>query len=88
MAARCGAPARIAARGDWTTVVWRFLCLLTITSAVAAGTGILWLAPPLVQGVALVPGLLVAVALVVAAWADSSTGCGRGGPRISSSSRR
>lgn len=57
----------------WTTAVWRFLCLLTLISALAAFTGLLWLLPPLVQGVAVLPGLLVTLLYVVAGWADSST---------------
>ncbi|WP_449281215.1 hypothetical protein [Leucobacter sp.] len=73
---------------DWTLIVWRFLRLLTITSALAAGTGLLSVTPPLVQGIAVMPGLLVVLVLVVAAWADSSTGCGRGGATLSTSSRR
>lgn len=58
---------------DWTTVVWRLLCLLAIMSGLAALTGLLprvWLA------IAAVPGLLVMLLLAVAWWHDSHTSSG------------
>lgn len=57
----------------WTCVVWRILCLLTLTSAAAAVTGLLFVLPTLWQGLAVAPGLLVTLLYAVASWADSST---------------
>lgn len=55
----------------WTTRVWRCLCLLTGMSVLAAVTGVLWIWPPVVQGFAVVPGLVVTLLILVASWADS-----------------
>lgn len=73
MAASCDAR-----RSDrWTAIVWRLLCLLTLTSALAAATGLLWALSPFWQGVAVLPGMLVAVCLAVASVHDSQRGGGR-----------
>lgn len=55
----------------WTTLVWRLLCLLAWLTALALLTGLYWLLPPVWQGLAMVPGLLVALLLVVASVHDS-----------------
>lgn len=67
MAASRGAGARVC----WTTRVWRLLCLLASMSALAAVTGVLWTWPPLVQGMTVLPGLVVTLLIAVASWADS-----------------
>lgn len=54
-----------------TRIVWSALCLLTIITAAMALTGLLWTLSPILQGLALVPGLLVTLLLVVASYADS-----------------
>ncbi len=64
-------------RADWTSAVWPSLCLLTLTSALAAATGLLWTLSPVWQAVAVVPGLLVMLCVVVASWADWSRSGGR-----------
>lgn len=64
-------------RRDSTVPAWRLLCLLTLTSALAAATGLLWALSPLWQGVAVLPGMLVAVCLVLASVHDSQRGGGR-----------
>lgn len=56
----------------WTTAVWRLLCSLMIISGAAALLGLLESAPPLLLGLAVVPGLLVMLLYAVAWWADSS----------------
>lgn len=67
MAASRGA----AARACWTTQVWRLLCLLTGMSAFAAVTEVMWTWPPIAQGIALAPGLVVTLLIAVASCADS-----------------
>ena len=57
--------------------MWRLLCLLTGMSVLLAVTGLLWLLPPVWQGVAVAPGLVVTLLMIVAHVA-SSRGSGRG----------
>lgn len=59
---------------DRTLIMWWLLCLLTLTSALLAATGLLWALSPLLQGIAVVPGMLVALCLVVASVHDSQRG--------------
>lgn len=58
---------------EWTTFVWRALCLLALTSGLVAVTPLWSLLPPLWQGIASIPGLVVMLLVVVASWADWST---------------
>lgn len=60
-----------------STIVWRLLCLLTIIAATLAVTGLLWALSPILQGLALVPGLLVMLLMGVASFADSQRSSGR-----------
>ena len=46
------------------TWAWRLLCLLAWLTALALLTGLYWLLPPVWQGLAMLPGLLVALLLV------------------------
>lgn len=55
---------------DWTVLVWRLLCLLTVMSALLAVTGVLWSLPPVWVGVVSIPGLLVMLLVAVASYAD------------------
>lgn len=64
----------------WTTLVWRLLCLLAWLTLLALITGLYWWLPPLWQGLAMLPGLLVALLLVVASVHDSGRS-GRGSVR-------
>lgn len=54
-----------------TTLVWRLLCLLAWLTALALITGLYWWLPPVWQGLAILPGFLVALLLVVASAQDS-----------------
>ncbi|EYT56044.1 hypothetical protein H490_0104040 [Leucobacter sp. UCD-THU] len=72
---------------DWTDHAWRILCLLAVAAALTAFTP-LWWTSPIVQGLSVVPGLLVMLILVIASCAPStgswtsragSTGTSRGG---------
>jgi hypothetical protein len=60
-------------RADSTLIVWRLLCLLALTSGLVAVTPLWSLLPPLWQGIASIPGLVVMLLVVVASWADWST---------------
>ena len=72
---------------DWTDHTWRILRLLTLAAALTAFTPLWWMSP-IVQGLSVVPGLLVMLILAVAHFAPStgswtsragSTGTSRGG---------
>ena len=56
---------------DWSTSVWRLLCLLAIMSGLAVFTPVWSVLPLVIQGIAAVPGLLVTLLLVVASVASS-----------------
>ncbi|PRI10951.1 hypothetical protein [Leucobacter massiliensis] len=66
-------------RTGWTTAAWRLLCLLTVMSGLAAASGLLWTLSPLWQALAVAPGLLVLLLVVVAFCADWGDGCGSSG---------
>lgn len=55
-------------------IVWRLLCLLVATSALAAALGLWPLLPVLLQAVLLGACALVTLLCAVAWWADSSAG--------------
>lgn len=55
----------------WTLIVWRLLCLLTCITALALITGPYWLLPSVWQGLAVMPGLLVMLLILVASVHDS-----------------
>lgn len=57
---------------DWTKLAWRMLCMLAVTSALTVFTPLWWILSPLWQAVAVAPGLIVTLILLVAAFADSS----------------
>ena len=59
---------------DW---IWRALVALTLMSGLAWVSGACGALPNVWQGVTIVPGLVVAVCIVVAAYADSRPGSGR-----------
>lgn len=57
---------------DWSRLVWRILCGLTVLGGVVAFTPIFSLLPPLVQAVVVLPGLLVTLLTVVASFVPST----------------
>lgn len=56
---------------DWTTLIWRILCALTLTSGLIAILGLLDSLPPMMLAAVLAPGAVVILLLIVAAYADS-----------------
>ncbi|WP_427870580.1 hypothetical protein [Leucobacter luti] len=64
-------------RRDWTSLVWRSLCVLAAVPAAAVFTGLWWWMPALGQALLAAPGLVVTLLLVLAWFAESSPGSGR-----------
>lgn len=62
---------------DSTRIVWRFLCLLTATSALTVVLGRWPLLPVLLQAVLLGACALVTLLCAVALWADCSAASAR-----------
>lgn len=57
---------------DWTKVLWRIMCALALVVLVVALTPLWWLLPTAVQAIAVVPGLLVMVLLVLSSFVPST----------------
>lgn len=58
---------------DWTTLVWRLLCLLVLMSGLALCTPVWSILPTAIQAIGIGSALLVTLLIVVASF-ESSTG--------------